>query len=230
MKPSALVLLTLVVIWLGGARASEDGEADLGRVCISVEEPGSPTREQVFRSSVEPGAGRKVHVYADASRKCDVLIVPFRKDGKLANGWRPQLAEVPGEYEEVQMPIAPVEWKWATAAEPFDFYAVFLPAGSREGEELRKLVAAMQNPKHDERLLALQTNKLRELVSRIAAKKEKRVAATANDPEIGGVFRGSAFPWRQFAQTLELGDGQPGVLILPSEGRSSLGQATAPAP
>jgi hypothetical protein len=151
-----------------------------------------------------------------------VLIVALTKDGKLANGWRPQLSEVPAEFEEVQLPKTPVTWEWSGAHGPFDLYVLFLPPGSKEIDEAKKLVGAMQAPKVDERLLAMQANKLRELLGRITNEKEKINQAPMTEPELGGVFRGSgleaAFPWRQFAQSIEFTDDRPGLLILSSEG------------
>ena len=80
----------------------------------------------------------------------------------------------------------------------------------------------MQAPKIDDRLLAMQVNKLRELVGRITNEKEKVNQAPMTEPELGGVFRGSGvdavFPWRQFAQSINFADNRPGVLILSSEG------------
>jgi hypothetical protein len=150
------------------------------------------------------------------------LIAALTKDGKLANGWRPQLSEVPAEFEEVQLPKAPVIWEWPGTHGPFDLYVLFFPAGSKEIDEAKKLVGAMQAPKADDRLLAMQANKLRELLGRITNEKEKVNQAPMTEPELGGVFRGSGvdavFPWRQFAQSIEFADDRPGVLILSSEG------------
>jgi hypothetical protein len=64
----------------------------------------------------------------------------------------------------------------------------------------------------------MQTNKLRELIGRIAGKNEKANQAVFKDPEVGGVFRGHEFPWRLYAQTVNFSDDQPGVLIRASEG------------
>jgi hypothetical protein len=75
----------------------------------------------------------------------------------------------------------------------------------------------MQNPKVDDRVLALQTGKLKELIGRIASDKEKSNQAPVSEPEIGGVFRGAAFPWRQFARSVNFSASRPGVLVLSSE-------------
>ena len=199
------------------AAAAVDEEKPHGRVCLSIFEPGPPEKEEVFQISAATGAGKIVRAYVDASDKCSVLAAAITKDGKLANGWRPQLADVPAEYEEILLPTASVKWEWTRSSAPFDFYVLFLASGSKEIEETKKLVDAMQNPKTDERVLALQTGKLKELIGRITADKSNRNQAPVSEPEVGGVFRGAAFPWRQFAQGANFLPDRPGVIILSSE-------------
>ena len=75
----------------------------------------------------------------------------------------------------------------------------------------------MQNPKVDDRVLALQTGKLKELIGRIAADKNNANQGPASEPEVGGVFRGAAFPWRQFARAANFASDRPGVVIFSSE-------------
>ena len=193
-----------------------DEEKPHGRVCLSVFEPGPPEKEEAFTLSTPRGAGKILRAYIDASDKCSVLVAAITKDGKLANGWRPQLADVPAEYEEILLPTAPVKWEWVTSSVPFDFYVLFLAPGSKEIDEAKKLVDAMQNPKVDERVLTLQTGKLKELIGRLAADKSAN-QGPASEPEVGGVFRGTAFPWRQFARAANFSPDRPGVVILSSE-------------
>jgi hypothetical protein len=201
---------------IGAATAfgAVDEEKPYGRVCLSIFEPGPPEKEEAFQLSTVAAPGKIVRAYVDATDKCSVLLAAITKDGKLAGGWRPQLAELPGESEEILLPTAPVKWDWSTAAAPFDLYVLFLAPGSRELGEAKKLVDAMQNPKLDDRLLALQTGKLKELIGRIASETEKGNQAPVSEPEVGGVFRGAAFPWRQFAQSVNFSEDHPGVLIL----------------
>ena len=208
------------LIAAAGAFAADavDEDKPHGRVCVALFEPGPPEKEEAFQMSSAPGPGKTVRAYVDASEKCTVLMAAITKDGKLANGWRPQLSEVPDEFEEILLPKAPVKWDWSAASGPFDFFVVFLAGGSNEIEEARKLVEAMQNPKVDERVLALQTSKLKELIGRITSAKEKVNQAPVSEPEVGGVFRGAAFPWRQFAQGINFAADKPGVLILSSDG------------
>ena len=200
------------------AATAVDEEKPYGRVCLSIFEPGPPEKEELFQVSAPPGSGRTVRAYVDASEKCTVLVAAITKDGKLANGWRPQLSEVPGDFEEILVPAGPVKWDWTGASGPFDFYVLFLSANSKDITEAKKLVDAMQNPKVDDRVLALQTGKLKELIGRITSEREKVNPAPVSEPEVGGVFRGTAFPWRQFAQGANFAADRPGVLVLSSEG------------
>ena len=193
--------------------APVDEEKPYGRVCIAVADASG--KEDAFRSSDAPAAGKKINVYLDASTKCTALVAALRKDGKLAYNWKPQVADLEDEFEEAQVPKAPVTWEWIAAGEPFEFYVVFLPSGAKETEELKKLASAMQSAT-DERLLSMQTNKFRELLSRVAAEKDRAAQVVTEDPEVGGVFRGSAFPWRQFARAVNFAPDHPGVIIVPS--------------
>ena len=93
-----------------------DEEKPHGRVCLSLFEPGPPEKEERFQGSLPPGSGKTVRAYLDASEKCTVLVAAITKDGKLVNGWRPQLSEVPGDFEEILLPRAPMKWDWALIA------------------------------------------------------------------------------------------------------------------
>ena len=216
MRKSFHFALSFLVVTGVVAGNAVDEEKPHGRVCLSLFEPGPPEKEEAFQISAPAGAGKTVRAYVDASDKCSVLVAAITKDGKLANGWRPQLSEVPAEFEEILLPTAPVKWDWTTSSVPFDFYVLFLSPDSKEIAEVKKLVDVMQNPKVDERVLALQTGKLKELIGRIAADKNTN-QAPASEPEVGGVFRGAAFPWRQFARAANFAPDHPGVVILSSE-------------
>jgi hypothetical protein len=205
--------LGLVTATSALAAGAVDEEKPHGRVCLSVFEPGPPEKEEAFQISAPTAAGKIVRAYIDASEKCSVLVAAMTKDGKLVNGWRPQLSEVPGEFEEILLPKAPVKWDWTKPSGAFDLYVLFLAPGSKEIEDAKKLVDAMQNPNADARVLALQTGKLQELIGRLAADKSAN-QAPASEPEVGGVFRGAAFPWRQFAHAANFAPESPGVVIL----------------
>jgi hypothetical protein len=213
-----LLCLALGSLLAASAFAADavDEEKPHGRVCLSIVEAGPPEKEEAFTQSAPTGVGKTVRAYVDSSDKCSVLFAALTKDGKLANGWRPQLADVPGEFEEILLPNAPVKWDWATSSVPFDFYVLFLAPDSKELVEAKKLVDAMQNPKVDERVLAMQTTKLKELIGRLAMDKAKANQGPASQPEVGGVFRGAAFPWRQFARAVNFSSDLPGVLVLSS--------------
>ncbi|HEV2841126.1 MAG TPA: hypothetical protein VGW39_07380 [Chthoniobacterales bacterium] len=213
------ILLVLGALGVATVRATDE-EKPHGRVCLSVFDSVSG-KEEPFRMSVAQRQGATVRAHVDASDKCTVVLAALTKDGKLANGWRPQLSELPAEFEDVQLPKAPVIWDWSKPSVPFEFYVCFLAPGAKEIEEATKLVAVMQAPTMDERLLAMQTNKLRELIGRITSDKEKANRVPMTEPEVGGVFRGAGddavFPWRQFAQSINFAESRPGVLILSSE-------------
>jgi hypothetical protein len=217
MRMGRFSLVVLGVVAALNALAAVDEEKPHGRVCLSIFEPGPPEKEEGFQISAPTGAGKLVRAYVDASDKCSVLVAAITKDGKLANGWRPQLAEVPAEYEEILLPSAPVKWEWTASSVPFDFYVLFLAPDSKDIPGAKKLIDAMQNPKVDDRVLALQTGKLKELIGRIAADKSSVNQAPGSEPEIGGVFRGAGFPWRQFARAANFGPDRPGVVIISSE-------------
>ena len=194
-----------------------DEEKPHGRVCLSMFEPGPPEKEEAFAVSAPAGAGKTVRAYVDASDKCSVFIAALTKDGKLVNSWRPQLSEVPGDFEEILLPKAPVKWDWAVPSGPFDLYVLFLAPDSQDLAEAKKLVDAMQNPKVDDRVLAMQTTKLKELIGRLATDRNKAKQGPVSQPEVGGVFRGTAFPWRQFARGVNFSTESPGVLVLSTE-------------
>jgi hypothetical protein len=217
MRKFFFVVLSLLAGSSTIAAGTVDEDKPHGRVCLSIFEPGPPEKEEAFQISAPAGAGKIVRVYVDASDKCSVLVAAVTKDGKLANGWRPQLSEVPAEYEEILLPKAPVKWEWTTSSAAFDFYVLFLAPDSKEIAEAKKLVDAMQNPNTDDRVLALQTGKLKELIGRIAADKSSANQGPASEPEVGGVFRGAAFPWRQFARAANFAPERAGVVIFSSE-------------
>jgi hypothetical protein len=214
-KLLSVAIGSIVAVSAFGATALDE-EKPHGRVCLSIFEPGPPEKEEAFTISAPAGAGKTVRAYVDSSDKCSVLLAALTKDGKLANGWRPQLTEVSGEFEEILLPKTPVKWDWTTSV-PFDFYVLFLTPDSKELADARKLVDAMQNPKVDDRILAMQTTKLKELIGKLAADKDHANQGPLSEPEVGGVFRGSAFPWRQFARAVNFSADHPGVLVLSSE-------------
>src|SRR4051794_37955294 len=92
-----LLGLSMFASAAAAAAGAFDEEKPHGRVCVALLEPGPPDKEEPFLASAPPGPGKTVRAYIDASEKCSVLVAAITKDGKLVNGWRPQLSDVPDE-------------------------------------------------------------------------------------------------------------------------------------
>jgi hypothetical protein len=190
---------------------SLDKNKPYGRVAIGVINTANGD-ENAFETNGAPGKGRKLVAHFDATAKCDVLVAAFGS-GQLAYGWRPQFTEVSAGHE-MQLPKAPVTWSWEKAAGKIEVYVLFFAPGSKDGAELRTLVAAMQS-QQSEAVTKLQVNKLRELIGR--AKVDKGTSdrgAKADSTEVGGVFRMViGFPWRDSARSVNFSADRPGALI-----------------
>lgn len=224
--------LSLAIFICAAEAKAADEEKPYGRVCISIFDPSSG-KEEPFKSSMAYSEGATVKAYIEANSKCTVVLAALTKEGKLANDWRPQFSELREEFEEIQLPTPPGSWDWSKTSEPFDLYVCFLAPGAKEIEEAKRLIAAMQPSKVDKRLLSMQTNKLRELIGRIATEKEKVNHAPKTEPEMGGVLRGTplgtAFPWRLYAQNTYFVKGHAGVLIF-SSGKPIEENSSTPTP
>jgi hypothetical protein len=201
---------------------SAASEADLSRpyasVCLSVRDE-AVSKEVVFTPEVAPGPGKSIVAHAVASWPCILLIVALSQgDGQLVYGWRPQVTELDQEWEEVRLPKKNPVWRWEAQAEPFDFYVLFLSASSPLVQEIRRLVAAMQDPTEEQSLLKLQTNKLRELISRAAGDSDpSKHRATTTVTEVHGITRGpNEFLWRSFASKVYFNDRNSALLVFPS--------------
>jgi len=182
-----------------------------GRVCLSVI---SSQGEATFDPKADYDAGAALVVHLDASTPCIAVTVALdMKNGHLANGWRPQLAEL-AEGADVVLPRKPTVWTLASI-EPFDFYVLFLDSGASDVREIKRLIQAMQNSKTDSQLLTIQTIKLRELLTRQLAGSElsSHVAAIPLPDEVGGALRSDEFPWRRFSVSVNFSQIQPGMLI-----------------
>ena len=198
-------------------------EADLSRpygsVCLSVRDE-TASKEVVFTPQVGPGPGKSIVAHAVASVPCILLIVALNQgDGQLAYGWRPQFAELDEEWEEVRLPEKNPVWRWEAQAEPFDFYVLFLSASSPLAQEIKRLVAAMQDPNEDQSVLKLQTNRLRELISRAAGDSDpSKHRATTTVTEVHGITRGpNEFLWRSFASKVYFDERNSGLLVFRSD-------------
>lgn len=191
---------------------SFDKRKPYGRAAIGVMNTANQD-EEAFQSIGTPGRNKKVVAHFDATAKCEVLVAAFTKSGQLANGWPPQFVDV-AAGREMELPRAPIAWKWEKDAGTIDVYILFFAPGSKDGVELRTLVAAMQNPK-SEAVTKLQVNKLHELIGR--AKVDKGASdrgAKADSTEVGGVLRMVVgFPWRDSARSVNFSADKTGALI-----------------
>jgi hypothetical protein len=219
-----LFLAVLSLVSVGADKLMAATEADSSRsyasVCISVlsEKDGS---EVVLTPALEPGPGKSVVAHAVANAPCLLLVAAFNQgDGQLAHDWRPQLNELEEEWEEVTFPEKKAAWRWEVKGQPFDFYVLFLAEGSELAQQSKDLVAAMQDPKEERSLLKLQTNKLRELISRATGDADpSKHRATATVSEIHGVTRGQKeFLWRSFASKVYFDDRNSGLLVFSGGG------------
>jgi hypothetical protein len=196
----------------------EDSPKSYAKVCISVLDE-KQASETVFTPGLQPGPGKSIVAYAVANAPCILLAVAFNQsDGQLAYDWRPQYKELGEEWEEVTVPEKKAAWRWEMKTEPFDFYILFLPAGSAIGREIKDLVAAIQDTGKEKSILKLQTNKLHELISRAAGDSDlSKHRATATVTEIHGITRGqNEFLWRSFASKVYFNDRNSGLLVFSS--------------
>jgi hypothetical protein len=200
------------------AASEADSSKPYASVCLSVRDETVP-KEVVFTPEVGPGPGKSIIAHAVASAPCILLVVALNLgDGQLAYGWRPQFAELDEEWEEVRLPQKNLVWRWEAQAEAFDFYVLFLSASSPLAQEIKGLVAAMQDPTEEQSVLKLQTNKLHELISRAAGDSDpSKHRATTTVTEVHGITRGpNEILWRSFASKVYFDDRNSGLLVFPS--------------
>jgi hypothetical protein len=211
------------------ALAAVEEDKPYGRICFSVVQTAPETEEEVFRPGIKPGTNKQIVAYLDANTACQVLIAAFNeKDGQLTRGWMPQFLDVP-MWKQVELPTPPVYWKWTEDSGPFAFFVLFLAKDSKQTSDLKQLVTAMQNAKQDAGLLVAQTLELHKRVGRcVAAHDKKKPGANEQPVLVGGVFRGTQFPWRQFCRSSNFSADDPGVLIFPSRSSSSPEGAASP--
>lgn len=200
------------------AASETDSSKPYARVCISVLDQNAAS-EVPFTPDQKPGPGKSIVAHAVANATCALLVVAFKEgDGQLPQDWRPQFKELDEEWEEVTIPEKKGAWRWEMKVEPFDFYVLFLSAGSAFAQQTKDLVAAMQDLKEEKGVLKLQTNKLHELISRAAGDSDpSKHRATATVTEIHGVTRGqNEFLWRSFASKVSFDDRNSGLLVFQS--------------
>jgi hypothetical protein len=200
------------------AASETDSSKPYASVCLSVRDETVP-KEVAFTPEVGPGPGKSIIAHAVASVPCILLVVALNQgDGQLAYGWRPQFAELDEDWEEVRLPQKNLVWRWEAQAEAFDFYVLFLLASSPLAQEIKALVAAMQDPTEEQSVLKLQTNKLHELISRAAGDSDPlKHRATTTVTEVHGITRGpNEFLWRSFASKVYFDDRNSGLLVFRS--------------
>ena len=183
------------------------------RVCATTVD--AESNETPLAETSAPGAGEKLVVHLDASTQCVALILPLvEKGSRLANGWRPQMVGLP-EWDERKLPAPPAVWNWNKGADPFELWIFFFKRDAAGLDEIQKLVAAMQNPSLDEKVLVQQTRKLCEKLNpRMTGKQPIIQGPKAVTALVGGTVRSTEFPWRDYAQKVVLNDAFEGALVV----------------
>jgi hypothetical protein len=183
------------------------------RICATTID--AESNETPLADTSAPGAGEKLLVHLDASTECVGLILPLLEKGsRLANGWRPQIVALP-EWDERKLPAPPAVWNWNKGADPFELWIFFFKRDAAGIDEIQKLVAAMQSPTLDEKVLVQQTRKLCEKLNlRMTGKQPIIPGAKAVAALVGGAVRSTEFPWRDYAQKVELNDAFEGALVV----------------
>jgi hypothetical protein len=183
------------------------------RVCATTVD--AESNETSLADTSAPGPGEKLVVHVDASTECVALILPLvEKGSQLANGWRPQMVALP-QWDERRLPAPPAVWNWNKGADPFELWIFFFKRDAAGLDEVQKLVAAMQNPTLDEKVLVQQTRKLCEKLNpRMTGKQPIIQGAKAGTALVGGTVRSTEFPWRDYAQKVALNDAFEGALVV----------------
>ncbi len=183
------------------------------RICSTTVD--AESNETALADASAPGPGEKLVVHLDASAECVALILPLAEKGsRLANGWRPQIVGLP-QWDERKIPAPPAVWNWNKGADPFELWIFFFKRDAAGLDEIQKLVAAMQSPTLDEKVLAQQTRKICErLDSRMSGKQPINQEPKARTALVGGEVRSTEFPWRDYAQKVVLNDAFEGALVV----------------
>jgi hypothetical protein len=204
-----LLWLLILVVWFTPAARAEN----YARVCATTVD--NESNEAPLAETSAPGVGEKLVVHVDASTQCVALILPLVEKGSgLANGWRPQMVGLP-QWDERKLPASPAVWNWNKGADPFELWIFFFKRDATGLNEIQKLVAAMQNPSLDEKVLVQQTRKLGEKLNpRMTGKQPIIQGAKASTALVGGTVRSTEFPWRDYAQKVVLNDAIEGALVV----------------
>ena len=204
-----LLLPPFLALWLVSFAHAES----YARVCATT--VNADSNEAPLAETSAPGAGEKLVVHLDASTECVALILPLsEKASRLANGWRPQMVGLP-QWDERKLPASPAVWNWNKRADPFELWIFFFKRDAAGLNEIQKLIAAMQSPTLDERVLIQQTRKLCEkLNARMTGKQPIIQGPKANTALVGGNVRSTEFPWRDYAQKVVLDEAFKGALVV----------------
>jgi hypothetical protein len=211
MQPRGITLLwlSILIVWFIPSVRAES----YARVCATTVD--AESNETPLADTSAPGAEQKLVVHMDASIGCVALILPLiEKGSRLANDWRPQMVALP-EWDERKLPTPPALWNWNEGADPFELWIFFFKRDAAGLDEIQKLVAAMQNPTLEEKVLAQQTRKLCEKLNpRMTGKQPIIPGAKPGTALVGGTVRSTEFPWRNYAQKVALSDAFEGALVL----------------
>ena len=211
MQPRWITLFSLSIfaVWFTPSGRAEG----YARVCATTVD--AESNETPLSDTSAPGPGEKLVVHIDASAECVALILPLvEKGSRLANGWRPQIVGLP-QWEERKMPAPPGVWNWIKGADPFELWIFFFKRDAPSLDELQKLVAAMQDPSLNEKILAQQTRKICEkLDARMSGKQPINQGPKARTALAGGTVRSTEFQWRDYAQKVVLNEAFQGALVV----------------
>jgi hypothetical protein len=190
-----------------------DKRTATARACISVVNSLN-NDEEALRSDTTGRRGLKINAYLDSTVACDALAAVFTKTGQALTGCRPQFVTLAAR-NEVTLPKAPVAWNWEKDPGPIEGYVVFFAKGSKESAEVRALVAAIQGTT-DDKVLRLQTSKLRELIGRANVDRSAQ-SRPKTETEVAGTYRMVVgFDWHSAARTVEFSADKPGALGFPT--------------
>jgi hypothetical protein len=213
MKPRWIVFLLASLSTLAVGLAPSARAEGYARVCATTVD--AESNETPLADTSAPGLGEKLVVHMDVSTGCVALILPLiEKGSRLANGWRPQMVALP-EWDERKLPAPPVVWNWNKGADPFELWIFFFKRDAAGLDELQKLVAAMQDPSLNEKVLSQQTRKICEkLDARMSGKQPINQGPKARTALAGGTVRSTEFQWRDYAQKVVLNEAFEGALVV----------------
>ena len=119
------------------------------------------------------------------------------------------------QWDERTLPNSRAAWEWNQNGQSFELWIFFFKRDASGVAEIQKLVGAMQNSPSNEKLLSQQTRKLCELLGpRMSGKQPILQEHKATVALVGGSVRGTEFPWRDYAEKVNLNDSLEGTLVM----------------